>query len=91
VSRWTQFVDYLREGVWHIWIGFDHILFLLSLLLPAVLAWDAAAARWQPVPHRARGRGGTCCASSPRSRGALDHAVAGHSGPWSCRRDWWNR
>ncbi|RYE96019.1 MAG: HupE/UreJ family protein, partial [Oxalobacteraceae bacterium] len=23
--------------VWHIWIGFDHILFLLSLLLPAVL------------------------------------------------------
>ncbi len=36
-SRLTQFVDYGREGVWHIWIGFDHILFLLSLLLPAVL------------------------------------------------------
>jgi hypothetical protein len=36
-SRWTQFVDYVREGVWHIWIGFDHVLFLLSLLLPAVL------------------------------------------------------
>lgn len=33
----AQFVDYLREGVWHIWTGFDHILFLLSLLLPAVL------------------------------------------------------
>ncbi len=30
-------VDYIRVGVWHIWIGFDHILFLLSLLLPAVL------------------------------------------------------
>ena len=27
----------MRHGVWHIWIGFDHILFLLSLLLPAVL------------------------------------------------------
>jgi hypothetical protein len=26
---------YLREGVWHIWIGIDHILFLLCLLLPA--------------------------------------------------------
>jgi hypothetical protein len=38
-SRWRQFVDYLREGVWHIWIGFDHILFLLSLLLPAVGLW----------------------------------------------------
>jgi hypothetical protein len=31
-------LDYLREGVWHIWIGFDHLLFLVSLLLPAVLA-----------------------------------------------------
>jgi HupE / UreJ protein len=46
-TRWQQFVDYAREGVWHIWIGFDHILFLLSLLLPAVGLW--AARRWQPV------------------------------------------
>ncbi len=36
-SRWEQFLDYGREGVWHIWIGFDHVLFLISLLLPAVL------------------------------------------------------
>jgi hypothetical protein len=36
-SRLAQFGRYLLEGVWHIWIGFDHILFLLSLLLPAVL------------------------------------------------------
>lgn len=36
-SPLAQFFDYLREGVWHIWIGFDHILFLLSLLLPSVL------------------------------------------------------
>jgi len=46
-NRWAQFVDYLREGVWHIWVGFDHILFLLSLLLPAVLMWQGS--RWQPV------------------------------------------
>jgi HupE / UreJ protein len=46
-TRWQQFVDYAREGVWHIWIGFDHILFLLSLLLPAVGLW--AARKWQPV------------------------------------------
>ena len=46
-SRWTQLLDYGREGVWHIWIGFDHILFLLSLLLPAVGLW--AGRRWQPV------------------------------------------
>jgi hypothetical protein len=49
-SRWQQFLDYAREGVWHIWIGFDHILFLLSLLLPAVLIWQPApVARWWPA------------------------------------------
>ncbi|HEY0680741.1 MAG TPA: HupE/UreJ family protein [Steroidobacter sp.] len=34
---WRQFIDMAREGVWHIWIGYDHILFLLALLLPAGL------------------------------------------------------
>ena len=52
-SRLQQFVDYAREGVWHIWIGFDHILFLLSLLLPAVLLWQPRqsgfAGKWRPV------------------------------------------
>jgi hypothetical protein len=47
LSRLSQFFDYLREGVWHIWVGFDHVLFLLSLLLPSVLVlknneWKAA-------------------------------------------------
>jgi hypothetical protein len=49
VDRWSQFTDYAREGVWHIWVGLDHILFLLALLLPSVLAWRGAAQRWQPV------------------------------------------
>ncbi len=44
-SRWSQFGAFFVEGVWHIWIGFDHILFLLSLLLPAVLAFSAQG--WQ--------------------------------------------
>ena len=47
-SRLKQFVQYVVEGVWHIWIGFDHILFLLSLLLPAVLVYEAK--RWQGAP-----------------------------------------
>jgi hypothetical protein len=38
-SRWRQFTDFVGHGVWHIWVGFDHILFLLSLLLPAVLIY----------------------------------------------------
>jgi HupE / UreJ protein len=46
-SRASQFTAYFVEGVWHIWIGFDHILFLVSLLLPAVLVWQAR--RWQPA------------------------------------------
>ncbi|MEY3251178.1 MAG: hypothetical protein RL227_151, partial [Pseudomonadota bacterium] len=33
----------------HIWIGFDHVLFLLALLLPAVGRWHQR--RWQPVPR----------------------------------------
>ena len=37
-GKFAQFADYVWHGVWHIWIGFDHILFLLALLLPAVLA-----------------------------------------------------
>ena len=32
-----QFLAFLREGIWHIWTGYDHILFLIALLLPSVL------------------------------------------------------
>ncbi|MET3131749.1 hypothetical protein AAKU55_002012 [Oxalobacteraceae bacterium GrIS 1.11] len=44
-DRLAQFAAYVKHGVWHIWIGYDHILFLLSLLLPAVLP----AARGAPA------------------------------------------
>lgn len=36
-SALRVFGRYVVEGVWHIWIGIDHILFLLSLLLLAPL------------------------------------------------------
>ncbi len=42
-------VDFAREGVWHIWLGFDHVLFLLSLLLPAALRRGETG--WEPVPR----------------------------------------
>ncbi len=49
-SGWQQFLDYVGEGMHHIWTGFDHLLFLLSLLLPAVVVRPAArSGRWQPV------------------------------------------
>ncbi len=36
-SRWRQFKSFVGDGIWHIWTGLDHMLFLLSLLFPAVL------------------------------------------------------
>ena len=47
-SPLRQIVEFSREGVFHIWTGFDHVLFLLSLLLPAVLRREAG--RWVPLP-----------------------------------------
>ncbi len=38
--------NFVVEGVWHIWIGFDHILFVVTLLLPAVLVLKQD--KWQP-------------------------------------------
>ena len=37
----TSLRTFVREGIWHIWIGFDHILFLLCLILPAVWRRDS--------------------------------------------------
>ena len=48
-SGLEQLRQYMVEGVWHIWIGFDHILFLLGLLLPAVLVREGG--RWRGVTH----------------------------------------
>ncbi|MFS4467934.1 HupE/UreJ family protein [Maribacter sp. 2210JD10-5] len=36
-SVWKGFVAMVKQGIWHIWIGLDHILFLLALILPAVV------------------------------------------------------
>lgn len=47
-SRWRTFLEYLQAGIEHIWSGIDHLLFLISLLLPAVLA--RSDSRWEPVP-----------------------------------------
>jgi len=36
-SLWKGFVEMVRQGIWHIWIGLDHILFILALILPSVV------------------------------------------------------
>lgn len=45
-SSLQQLRAFIGEGIWHIWHGYDHILFLFTLLLPAVVIfrsghWEA--------------------------------------------------
>ncbi|MFC5499793.1 HupE/UreJ family protein [Caenimonas terrae] len=47
-GAWPTLRQYLVDGIWHIWIGYDHILFLLSLLLPSVLV--RREGRWTGAP-----------------------------------------
>ncbi len=37
ISVWNGVIAMIKQGIWHIWIGLDHILFLLALILPAVV------------------------------------------------------
>jgi hypothetical protein len=50
-STAATFAGFVREGIHHILIGYDHILFLLSLLLPAVWVRRTAGtgASWRPA------------------------------------------
>jgi hypothetical protein len=36
-SAWRSFARFIGEGVWHVLIGYDHIAFVLLLLLPSVM------------------------------------------------------
>ncbi|BAM03924.1 HupE/UreJ family protein [Phycisphaera mikurensis] len=52
----ASFLGFVREGVYHIWIGLDHVLFLITLMLPAVLL--RSGGRWTPAPAFAPAAGG---------------------------------
>ena len=47
------FIALIRLGIWHIWIGLDHILFIIALILPAVVRRKkntlTGASEWIPV------------------------------------------
>jgi hypothetical protein len=48
----STITEFIREGTHHIWTGFDHMLFLLALLLPAPLVrkgvdWSPRAGFWR--------------------------------------------
>ncbi len=46
-STRAQFFTFVREGMHHIWIGVDHILFLIVLILPSVMR--RRDGRWEVV------------------------------------------
>lgn len=65
-SVWKGFKTMIKQGIWHIWIGLDHILFLIALILPSVVRRTAPTHSetqatalhtgnrswgWQPVPR----------------------------------------
>ena len=46
-SSLTVFTQYFRAGVWHVWTGWDHMLFLGGLFLPAIVR--RRGNEWQPA------------------------------------------
>jgi hypothetical protein len=40
-------IAFIKSGIWHIWTGYDHILFLLALLFPSVVF--RSEGRWKVV------------------------------------------
>jgi hypothetical protein len=46
-NPWTTFAAFVVQGIWHVWTGYDHLAFLLSLLLPCALT--AGRGAWRPA------------------------------------------
>jgi len=44
----TGFITMIKSGIYHIWIGLDHILFLIALLIPSVIVYKPTSLkkRW---------------------------------------------
>lgn len=49
IKPWSTLLNYIHEGIYHIGVGLDHLLFISLLILPAVLV--AKNHRWQQVTH----------------------------------------
>jgi hypothetical protein len=48
-SNFEVFASFVGNGMEHIWTGYDHMLFLVTLLLSAVVTRSPKDGRWQPV------------------------------------------
>lgn len=48
-NNFDVFSGFVAHGMHHIWNGYDHMLFLITLLLSAVVTWSPKERRWLPV------------------------------------------
>jgi HupE/UreJ protein len=48
-SAWRTAVAFVGQGIWHVWTGYDHLVFLLLLLLPAVVPSGGSGNRGRVV------------------------------------------
>lgn len=48
-NNFGVFSSFVSHGMHHIWTGYDHMLFLVTLLLSAVVTWSKKERRWYPV------------------------------------------
>lgn len=48
-NLWGVFGSFVSHGMQHIWSGYDHMLFLITLLLSAVVTRSKKEKRWVPV------------------------------------------
>jgi len=48
-SAWRSAISFVGQGMWHVWTGYDHLVFLLLLLLPAVVPRADSASRGRAV------------------------------------------
>ena len=81
-DRWGQFKSFVVDGIWHIWTGIDHLLFILSLLLPAVLI----RRRNDPRDWPGTGRG---LLAGTAGIGALASARPNIGYHWEAVDAWW--
>lgn len=49
LAGYEVIVEFIKHGAWHIWIGLDHILFIISLLLLSVMV--VKDGQREPVKH----------------------------------------
>jgi len=52
LSIWRGISALTMLGLWHIWTGWDHILFLVALILPAVVRRRSVAKRLSSLQHK---------------------------------------